>query len=177
MPIFDTIINNMQNMGFFQYVFPFLLSLAILYGLMTWVLKDRMPKSAISLISLILSFFVMLFVSANPGIVGFLMNISGYWLIAGSGILFVMLLLGLVGVKTEEQFLKSEWGKWVLILFIIAIGLVIFFAAGGNLLVGTPSWSVSSEMWTIVFFVVILAVVLLMMGREGGSSGGGEKKD
>lgn len=177
--VFQTIVSNMMQMGFFQYVFPFLLALAILWGLLEWVFggdKRRMPKSATSLIALILSFFVMLFVSANPGIVTFLMNISGYWLIVGSGILFLLILLGMVGVRTEEHFLKSEWGKWALILVIIAIGIVIFFGAGGQMLVGTPSWTTNSELWTIVFFVVILAIVLLMMGKEGKAPSEGEKK-
>ena len=175
--VFDTIVQNMTQMGFFQYVFPFLLALAILYGILTWVLKDRgFPKSAISLISLILSFFVMLFVSANPGIVSFLMNISGYWLIVGSGILFLLVLLGMVGVTTEKHFLEGTWGKWALILVIIAIGIVIFFGAGGQMLVGVPSWAFTSELWTIVFFVVILAIVMLMMGG-GEAATGGEKKD
>ncbi len=169
--VFETIIQNMQTMGFFQYLFPFLLALAVLYGVMTVAMKDKMPKNAIALISLILSFFVMLFVSANPGIVGFLMNISGYWLVIGCGILFLLVLLGMFGIKTEDL-MKGEWSKWILILVVVAIALVIFFGAGGEALVGVPSGVFSSELWTIVFFIVILALVMFVMGKEGG---GGEK--
>jgi len=171
--VFETIIQNMQTMGFFQYLFPFLLALAILYGVMTVALKDKMPKNAIALISLILSFFVMLFVSSNPGIVSFLMNISGYWLVIGSGILFLLVLLGMFGIKAEKL-MEGDWSKWILILVIVAIALVIFFGAGGEALVGVPSGVFSSELWTIVFFIVILALVMFVMGKEGGS-GGGEK--
>ena len=164
--VFGTIVQNMMQMGFFQYLFPFLLALAVLYGILHWTMKDRMPKSAIGLISLILSFFVMLFVSANPAIVTYLMNISGYWLVIGCGILFIIVLLGLVGVKTEEDILKGEKGKWVLILVIIAIAVFIFFGAGGQALVGSPSWAASSELWTVIFFIVILAIVMAMIGGE-----------
>ncbi|MEE9406179.1 MAG: hypothetical protein V3V26_02120 [Candidatus Aenigmarchaeota archaeon] len=172
--VFETIIQNMQTMGFFQYLFPFLLALAVLYGVMTMALKDKMPKNAIALVSLILSFFVMLFVSANPGIVGFLMNISGYWLVVGCGILFLIVLLGMFGIHAEDIWKGKEnvWGKWVLILVVLVIAVVIFFGAGGEALVGVPSGVFSSELWTIVFFIVILALVMFVMGKEGG---GGEK--
>lgn len=170
--VFQTIIQNMQTMGFFQYLFPFLLALAVLYGVMTVTLKDRMPKNAIALIALILSFFVMLFVSANPGIVGFLMNISGYWLVIGSGILFLLVLLGMFGISPDKLW-DTQWSKWILILVIVAIAIVIFFGAGGEALVGVPSGVFSSELWTIVFFVVILALVMFVMGKEGGT---GEQK-
>lgn len=170
--VFQTIIQNMQTMGFFQYLFPFLLALAVLYGVMSVALKDRMPKNAIALISLILSFFVMLFVSANPGIVGFLMNISGYWLVIGSGILFLLVLLGMFGV-TPDKLWDTQWSKWILILVIVAVAVVIFFGAGGEALVGVPSGVFSSELWTIVFFIVILALVMFVMGREEKAPSGG----
>ncbi len=171
---FEQIIYNMEQMGFFRFLFPFLLTLAIIYGLLNWALGDRFTKTVNGLISLIISFFVMLWASANPGIVSFLMNISGYWFIAGSGILFILILLALVGVKTEEYFLQSQWGKWAFILVIVAIGAAIFFGAGGSSLVRMPAAAYSSQLWTIVFFVVVLALVLFILGSE---KGGGEKKE
>ena len=61
--IFGTLVQNMASLGFFQFLFPFLLALAIIYGLLTFALKDRLPKSAMALISLILAFFVMIYSS------------------------------------------------------------------------------------------------------------------
>jgi hypothetical protein len=175
---FQQIITNMQQMGFFQFLFPFLLTLAILFGLLEWAFggekeKRKIPKSANALISLIISFFVMLWTVSNPGVVAFFANISGYWLVAGSGILFILILLALVGVKTEQHFLSSLWGKWALILTIIAIGVVIFFGAGGQSLIGVPYWMFSSELWTIVFFIIILAVVLFVVSSEKTEKTGG----
>ena len=104
------------------------------------------------------------------------MNISGYWLVIGCGILFLLVLLGMFGIKTEDL-MKGEWSKWILILVIVAIAVVIFFGAGGEALVGVPSGVFSSELWTIVFFIVILALVMFVMGKGGeAGAGGGEKK-
>ena len=173
--VFETILSNMQSMGFFQYVFPFLLSLAVLYGILEYAVGDRMGKKPISLISLILSFFVMLWASSNPGVVAFFAGLSGTGiLIAGSGILFFLILLGLMGLKTSD-IMDMKYGKEITVLVVLFIAGVIFFGVGGQALV--PSVQLGTDFWTIVFFVVILALVLLLMGKEEGKpAGGGEKK-
>jgi hypothetical protein len=173
---FQTLIYNMRNMGFFQFLFPFLLALAIVYGVLTWSLGDRLPRSARGIVSIIVAFFVMLYSSWNSAIVYFFANISGYWLVIGSGILFILILLGLVGVKTED-ILKDSKAKWALILAIVFIGILIFFGAGADALINMPDWSGTSEFWTIIFFVVILVVVVWWMGSEGGGKSGGEKPE
>lgn len=173
--VFETILSNMQSMGFFQYLFPFLLSLAILYGVMKFAVKDRLGgDKPIALISLILSFFVMLWTSANPGVVSFLTGLSGSGiLIAGSGILFFLIILGLMGFKTENL-TEIKYGKEMMILAVLFIAGVIFFGVGGQALV--PTVSLGTEFWTIVFFVVILALVMVLLGGEG-EEGGGEKSE
>ena len=163
---FQQIIQNMQQMGFFQFLFPFLLALAIIYGLLNWALKDRFTKAANGLISIIIAFFVMLYSSWNVAIVAFFANISGYFLIVGSGLLFVVLLLAIFGIKTSD--IVTGNAKWVFILLIIFIGALIFFGAGGDLLIGTPSWATNSDFWTILFFIIILALVMWFFGKEGG---------
>lgn len=161
-------IQNMQQMEFFQYLFPFLLTLAIIYGLLNWALKDKFTKSANGLISIIFAFFVMLYSSWNTAIVAFFANISGYFLIAGSGILFIVLLLALFGIKAETHILQEGRAKWVFVLLIIFIGALIFFGAGGDMLIGTPAWAVNSDFWTIIFFIIIIAVVMWFFGQDKG---------
>ena len=80
--IFETILGSWTQLGFFQYLFPFLLALAIMYGILKWATGDRLGKSSTALISLILSFFVMLFAGSNPQIVGFLTLVSGSCIIS-----------------------------------------------------------------------------------------------
>ena len=169
---FPQIIQNMTSLGFFQFLFPFLLALGIFYGILKWGLHKKFPNSAIGLISLILSFFVMLFASANPGIVGFLQNISGTGLIVGTGILFLIVLLGLTGFsisdildKGKEE--KGKSGYIVLLLAILAIVIVLFFGAGTYFML--PGVYIGSDFWTVIFFVVILAIVLWAMGKGGES--------
>jgi len=172
---FQSMIQNMVSLGFFQFLFPFLLALAIFYGILKWTVGEKMPNSAVGLISLILAFFVMLFASSNPSLVTFLQNISGTSLIVGTGILFLVVLLGLMNFQVKDLIGKDKTaGERLLLLVVVVIIIVLFFGAGTSFLL--PSVSVGTDFWTILFFIIILALVLWFLGRKeeaGGKAGAG----
>ena len=174
---FQILVQNMMRLGFFQFLFPFLLALAIVYGLLTWALKEQLPRSARGVIALIIAFFVMVYSSWNVMIVTFFAEMSGMWLVVATGILFIIILLALAGQRPQEL-LQGKTAKWVTVLVLIFIGVAIFFGAGGAWLVNIPV--VNQDFWTILFFIVILAIVIFWLGQgeEGGAAApsGGEKK-
>lgn len=163
---FYNIVQNMQDLGFFLYLFPFLLALAIFYGVLKFVLGDKLPNSVIGLVSIIFSFFVMLYSSWNNMIVTFFANLGGMGLIVGSGLLFIIILLGLTGFKIHEVF-SGTLSKWAFVLTIIFIGILIFFGAGAGWLIKLPYWSTTEEFWTVIFFIIIIALVVWWFGSEG----------
>lgn len=169
--VFQQMLANAQNMGIFLYLFPFLLSLAIIFGALTFAAGQRMPKSAISLISIVFSFFVMLYSSWNPGIVEFFANLSGAGLIIGSGFLFLVILFGLLGFDTKELFGKDSNSKWIFIAAVIIIVGFIFVGAGGVSLGLVPSWATGSDFATVIFFVIIIALAMWFMTRGSTPSG------
>lgn len=173
--IFGTLVQNMASLGFFQFLFPFLLALAIVYGLLNFALAKQLPKSARALISLIIAFFVMLYSSWNVMIVRFFAQMSGTWLVVATGLIFIVLLLAIAGFNVQEFLGDKKWGKWVLVLLLVAIGIVLFFGAGAGYLINVPGFVLSSDLWTVLFFIVILAVVLYFLGTEGDKGGSGEK--
>jgi hypothetical protein len=170
------LINEMLNMEFFQLLFPFLLALAIFYGVLYFVFhagERKMPKSAIGLISIILAFFVMLYASWNPSILAFFTSLSGATLILGSGILIIAVLLGLIGFNIEGLTTGSGWSKWVFILGIIALGILIFFGAGGSVLgLVPPELTTNGQFLTAVFVIIIIALAVWFLSREDGGGGG-----
>ncbi len=174
--VFPNITQNLQNMGFFLYLFPFLLALAIFYGVLYFVFysddpKERkLPKSAIALISIILAFFVMLYSSWNTMIVGFFANLSGAGLIIGSGILFIAILLGLMGFKIEKLTSGEGKARWVFIIGVLVIGILIFFGAGGDAFGLIPEWSDNGEFLTALFVIAIIGLAVWWLGSEGGSA-------
>jgi hypothetical protein len=173
--IFGTLVANMSRLGFFQFLFPFLLALAIVYGLLNFALAKQLPKSARALISLIVAFFVMLYSSWNVMIVNFFAQLSGTWLIVATGLIFIVLLLAIAGFNVQEFLGDKKWGKWVLVLLLVAIGIILFFGAGAGYLINVPGVVFSSDLWTILFFVIILAVVLYFLGTEGEKKEAGGK--
>ncbi|HDD46053.1 MAG TPA: hypothetical protein ENG42_01130 [Candidatus Aenigmarchaeota archaeon] len=175
MGAFQTLLYNMQRLEFFQFLFPFLLALAIFYGLIKTALGDKLPASAQALISIILAFFVMLYTSWNIMVVDFFAKISGYWLMAGSVLLFILIMFGFVGVKPEEAFGGKSKTIWALV--IVFVGILFALGAGVDRLIGIPSWAISSDVWTIIFFIIILAIVVWWMGGEKAEAkGAGEQK-
>ncbi len=164
--LLQQMLQNMQYMGFFLYLFPFLLALAIFYGVLSWSLGERLPKSARGLVSIIIAFFVMLYSSWNVWIVTFFAEYFGAGLVLACGILVVAILLGLAGYKIEDLF-KGTYSKWVFILGIIIIAILIFFGAGAGWLIPIPYWSTSSELWTVALFIIILALAMWWLGSEG----------
>jgi len=179
--VFPNITQNLQNMGFFLYLFPFLLALAIFYGILYWVFhgpdpkKAKLPKSAVALISIILAFFVMLYSSWNVMIVNFFANLSGAGLIAGSGILFIAILLGLMGFNIENLTNQTAGkGKWVFIIGVVVIGILIFFGAGGDSFGLIPQWSDNGQFLTALFVIAIIGLVVWFLGNDNSGGGGGE---
>ena len=168
MALFDNLVISMQNLGMFQYLFPFLLALAIFYGILEWSLGGRVKKGPVGLISVVLAFFVMLYANTNPMIVGFFSTLGGTTLIVASGILVIVILLGLVGFKFDEVF-KGDYSKWFLVFVIILIGLIIYYGAGGGYLVNVPSFFISSDFTAVILVIFIIAVAMWFMTRgEGG---------
>ena len=168
--IFDQLVQNMSRMGFFQFLFPFLLALAIVYGLLTYALKEQIPKSARALVSLIAAFFVMLYSSWNVMVVNFFANLFGPFLAVATGILVIVMLFALVGFKVETL-TQGKYSKWVLVLLMVFIGIVLFFGAGASYLINVPGFAMNSDFFTVIFFIIILAVVMFWLSKEGEGSG------
>lgn len=164
--MFPQMLQNLENMGFFLYIFPFLLSLAITYGVLSAFAKDRLEKSARSLISIVFSFFVMLYSSWNPGIVTFFASLSGAGLIIASGLLFLLVILGMVGFDVKNLFMEEKKIKWPAVLILVFLFILIFFGAGAGNFIPLPSWSGSSELWTAIFFIVIVGLAMWWMGAK-----------
>jgi hypothetical protein len=166
MALFDNLVINMQNLGMFQYLFPFLLALAVFYGVLEWSLGGRVKKGPIGLMSVVLAFFVMLFANTNPMIAGFFANLGGMTLIVGSGFLVIIILLGLAGFQLNKVFEKG-YMMWFFVFVVILIGLIVFFGAGGNYFLNVPSFFINSDFTTVVIVIVIIALAMWFMTREG----------
>jgi hypothetical protein len=176
MALFEDMVQNMQRMEFFQYLFPFLLSFALLYGLMQWAFREGKlgGKQVHALIAVVISFFVMLYSSLNTWLYQFLTNISGVWLGIGAVILLLVLATELLGLNIRDILggEKNKWIKYAILLIVVYVILVAFF---GNVMSSYLPWfSNMSDLWTVVLVVVIIGIVFAFIG---GGEGGGAKEE
>jgi len=151
---FPAMILGLEKIGVFLYLFPFLLTLAVTYGILSYSLEKQLERSARALISIVMGFFVMLFSLWNPGIVVFFANAFGFTLIVGAGLLVIIILLGLIGIKFEDL-TKNEKAKWLFTGTLILIGIIIFAVSAGSAIFGTD-FLASSEILAIVLMLAIL---------------------
>ena len=165
---FGTMVMNLQSMGFFQYLFPFLLAFAILYGVLNWVFKGHIEPRVNALIAVVLSFFVMLYSAYNTWLYMMLAQASGIWLGMATVLLFIVVLAALAGVNLPE-FLKDEkrsWLKYVILLVIVYVVLVSVLGSGVYTTF-LPYWLTGSDLWTVGLVILILALVFWFVGGEG----------
>jgi len=163
----------LQNYGIYQYILPFLLALAIFYGVLKVSLGDKVEKSAISLISLVLAFFVMLFTSWNVWVVSFFAQMGGSILVVVTCLLAIIIFLGLFGIKSENIIPQSGPMRWAFILTLIFIAVMIFLGAGAGWLVPVPSLSGDFAGAILVIIIIALAMWWMSQGNGGDSKSKG----
>lgn len=171
---FGTLLGNLNQLGFFQFLFPFLLVLAIVYGVLKFTLggsKDKpgiMPSSAISLISIIVAFFAINYSGGvGTGIATFFSSLFGSGAIVATAILLVAILLGLFGIKITDITNKEKHNVGLVAVGGVVI-LIVFsiFVWSGNYIPGISGLRLDSNAWTAIAFVVILVIVMWLLGKK-----------
>lgn len=171
---FPIVLGNLNQLGVFQFLFPFLLVLAIAYGVLHFTLggagddkKKILPKSAIALISIIIAFFVMNYSGGlGNSLAIFFSQLFGQGMVIAVGVLLLMILIGLFGITPSELLKKEDKSdSFKIIVGLLAIFVVIIFAAAGNY-IGLGGLNLASNYWTAIIFIIILAAVVWALSRE-----------
>ena len=155
---FVPLLGNLNQLGFFQFLFPFLLILALSYGGLEYALggekaKRILPKPAVALISMVISFFVLNY-SGGVGnsIAIFFSQIFGQGMIVAVGILMILILLGLFGLKPssflDKKEAKERSGMGHAAIAIVIL-LVFLFIIGSGQNLGLGGLRLDSQAWTI----------------------------
>lgn len=182
---FESLLGNLNHLGFFQFLLPFLLTMAICYGLLRYSLHKILDKSAAALMSIVISFFVMNY-SGQTGIAIalFFTQIFGSGIIILTGIVVIAMFLAMVGINITDVFAweQGEGGKkthiWMTLLIFAFIGFLVFLGAGGAAFLNLPQAALGlpgQDVWAIIFVLLVIAVAMwFLMSREE-APGGGEK--
>ncbi len=163
------VMNLTSQNSFFVYILPWLLTFAIVYGILG---HYKVPKnnSARTIIAIAIAFFIL--PVAGPVVV-ILGQLGMGMLMLFSGLLFIMILFEITGtrhleavtkegkgikLKTTEKYYKS-FGVAIAIL-----AIMVFIGAGG---LGYLGYSVPGINYPLVFFIGILVLIIWWMVKEG----------
>ncbi len=133
---------------FFVYLFPWMLVLALVYGILE---HYKMPKSDSSraVISLVSAFLVL---PLAPTLSGFLTGMIKNLLVVGVGILIMLIFVEMLGYKVgkgENIFDKHPVGFGIIM---ILIAIMVFVGAGGLELLDVE-FTIGSDVLAALFFL------------------------
>ncbi|MBI5061869.1 MAG: hypothetical protein HZB67_06190 [Candidatus Aenigmarchaeota archaeon] len=152
---FSVLVCNLQQMGFFGFLLPWVFMFAVVFGLLlkTKVLGD--DKRIAAVVALVVAFFVIGY--GGPFLSNMLVNLFGIAAIVLAGILVTVLFVGMAGGDITKIFENK-----LAVGLVIGIGIVVFAIAAGAL----GAFSVSSDAIAVIFIIIIMAVVAYMIVRK-----------
>lgn len=181
---FETVINNLNNLGAFQFLFPFMLTAAIFYGLLRRSKLFGDPQSNVA-INAIVSIVAAFMVWAYPVIAGVNIQatLSTFFLQATMATLVVIVGIMIGGMFLPEDFasnLGSKIGGKGIIAFVITgllIAAGIFISSGlvnllipGGLSTGGIGGLSQDDITTIVILTILVLSVAAIVVVPGGKS-------
>ena len=150
---FEVLVSNLNQLGFFGFLLPWVLTFALLYGLLakTKPFGDNLRVNGV--ISLVVEFFMVGF--GGPAIASFFAGLFGMASLVLAGILVIALFLAMSG---------SDIGKLAenkaVIWAIVGIGVVVFFTAAGSLGI-----SISESTVAVIFMLVIMLAAIAFITK------------
>jgi hypothetical protein len=155
----ETMISNLESAGFFAYVLPWLLTLALVYGVLE---KYKIPdnKSGRAVVAIAVAFMML----PMAGVIApFLEGLVLGLVIIISGILVALIFAEMVGAK--DVFSDKYHKEMGVILIIIAI--LVFIGAGGLKLLGWR-FEIRESTVTMLFFLAVIAMGIWWITAEKG---------
>jgi MFS family permease len=153
--IFETLVRNLNAMGFYGFILPWLLVFALVYGLLSAVSeKTKMDKRVNGLIALAIAFFITAYSNIGTYFIGLF---GGASMIIAAG-LVIVLFLAMFGISPDAT--KIEW-----ILGVIILGVILLFVVGGSAISGLR---LSDDVIALLFmvFIIIAAIAFVTKGGE-----------
>ena len=159
---FSDLLNQLENLGFFAYVFPFLLIFAVIYAVLTQIkiFEDNKGAAVIvalmaGLLSLQLDFVPAFFHAIFPR------------LGIGISVLLVALILAgafIVGGKSENAFKWIFFGIGAFIFIIITLSSVSSFQ-----FLGVDWWQRFGGLIVFLFIIAGVIVAVSVAGKKAGT--------
>lgn len=171
---FETLVTNLTNLGFYDFLLPWLFTFAIVYGLLVKANLFGKNDKISGVIALVAAFFVT--AVSGPAIADFFTTMFGGATILLTGILVIILLAVILGFNSNV-FANFKRGHYATLAVILILGAALFLTATGAQIAGINTLTDSTTISMIfVLILIILMVYIIVGGGDGGAPAGGEKK-
>jgi hypothetical protein len=154
---FSVLVTNLQQLGFFGFLLPWLFMFVVVFGLLVKTKLLGEDKRLAAVLALVVAFFVVGF--GGPFLANFFVNLWGVAAMAIAAVLVIVLFVGMAGGDITKLFENKA-----AIALVAAIGIIIVFIAAGGLLVTS---GVDPSVFAILFVVIVMGVAAyLIAGRK-----------
>ena len=157
--IADVFIANVQQLGFFDFLLPWMFTFAVVYGLL---IKANIFGSANDKISLVLAVVLAFFTAPFAGVylMSFFSTLSTELVIVLAGLLAIILFGSMLGISNSDIPHRSYAA--------ILLGILAFFIAIGGEIAGFRLGS--NTVMTIVFVAILIAAIAFVTKSGGGAA-------
>ncbi len=171
---FDLVINNLIDLGFFQFILPFMITSAIFYGLLRKGKLFGEPDKNVG-VNAVISLGAAFLVWASPIIIGiditadlalfFVQGVSAMLIISIAAMIATMFFGEDLPKQLKDRFHgQTVW--WVILIAAFMIGAGMFFSSGLiNIFIpeGSAPIGGSYDIQSMVITIAVLAVFLIII--------------
>lgn len=151
---FTILIQNLNQLGFYSFLLPWLFVFAVVYGLLAKANLFGGQNTRVSaLLGIIIAFFVASYY--GPTIAVYFTNLFGGATYILAVILVAVLFIAMSGFKIEQGAIGKK--HWPIILFLIILAAIVFMVATGTVVSGIE---LNESAIAAVFVVVILLIAV-----------------
>jgi len=161
---FEIVIQRWAELGFFQFLFPFMLSSAIFYGLLR---KSKIMGERSEVVNAVIALVASFMIWAYPIIIGIDITqaLTAFFmqgLVVGLFAMIGILVASMFHPNIQEFFKENyKWANLIIIAVFVIIGAVLVFTSGLWQVFGGPSLTqMRPETLEIVLSVIILFLML-----------------
>ena len=162
----EIMIVTLRNAGF-QLVLLWLLTLAVMYGVLSHVELPK-SKSARAVISVTISFLVLIAVAATQAVT-FLSALFTSAIAVAFSLMVLMIFLEITKTKVGGEPIFAKYPVPFAIGLII-IAVLIFIGAGGLSFIAIPAIDLSTPIIAISIFLIVMVASVWILVKESGES-------
>lgn len=160
---FTILIQNLNELGFYDFVLPFLFVFAIVYGLLAKLgLFGGANNRVSALIGLVAAFFAVGYY--GPPMAAFFTSLFGGATIVLAGILIVVLFAAMTGVPLSGLMgVHEKKGLAIALLVLVVLGVIVFMTATGTIVTGVE---LNEQAIAAIFIVIVIVIAMLFVVGE-----------